>query len=63
MSEQCPYCDEKVFSVAIHMAVCPKTAVDVTPDERKFVQSLEMGLKKIVDSAMVSAGRSYRAKR
>jgi hypothetical protein len=49
-NETCPYCGKGVFSVALHLAVCEKMAVDLAEEERAFVDVLTEGLAKLVAS-------------
>lgn len=45
--ETCPYCEAKVFSVALHTAVCPNCVADPEPEEVEFVVALTEYLEKL----------------
>jgi hypothetical protein len=46
---RCPYCQEEVWSVALHSAVCSAIG-EATEGEKNAVANLEAGLKRYVDA-------------
>jgi hypothetical protein len=42
--ERCPYCEDKIFSVALHLAICPQ-CVNKDEETEEIIKYLEERLK------------------